>query len=124
MANVWLMISNAKQFRCNRHKLHERIEEFDRATDLHIAELQGAKHRVDEAIAEVSRIKKSYDNLLAEHEELAKNYNSIFQKWENPSKTYLVNHIIKAYNVKNQTALANALGVSKSAITHILKKSK
>ena len=220
--NVWLMIRTVKRERQCRKLLHERIEEFDEATELHITELQGAKLRVNEATAEVARIKKLYENLLDEYdeyedmklnyqrvvkerddliilrdandklntekkslkselkklkeecekkdaendelrwrynklldikqpqddttgscesidepktdfkddfdelrksyEELAKSYNTISQKWENPSKTYLVNHIIKAYNVKSQTALAKALGVSKSAISRMIKK--
>lgn len=182
--NVWLMIRTVKREKQCRKLLHERIEEFDDATELHITELQGAKLRVNEALSEVAKIKKLYGNLLAEHEdmklnyqrvkkerddvkgkygtllqkrdellaeierlkdapmdsgkpipdfkddfdelrksyeELAKSYNTISQKWENPSKTYLVNHIIKAYKVKNQTALAKALGVSKSAISRMIK---
>lgn len=182
--NVWLMIRTVKREKQCRKLLHERIEEFDEATELHITELQGAKLRVNEALSEVAKIKKLYGNLLAEHEdmklnyqrvkkerddvkdkygtllqkrdellaeierlkdtpmdsgkpipdfkvdfdelrksyeELAKSYNSISQKWENPSKTYLVNHIIKAYNVKSQTVLAKALGVSKSAISRMIK---
>lgn len=182
--NVWLMIRTVNRERQCRKLLHERIEEFDEATELHITELQGAKLRVNEALSEVAKIKKLYGNLLAEHEdlklsyqrvvkerddvkdkygtllqkrdellaeierlkntpmdsgkpipdfkvdfdelrksyeELAKSYNAISQKWENPSKTYLVNHIIKAYNVKSQTVLAKALGVSKSAISRMVK---
>lgn len=186
--NVWLMIRTVKRERQCRKLLHERIEEFDEATELHITELQGAKLRVNEATAEVARIKKLYENLLAKHEdlklsyqrvvkerddikgkygtlfqkrdellaeierlkdtpvdggepagkpspgfkvdfdelrksynELAKSYDIVAQKWENPSKTYLVNHIIKAYNVKSQTVLAKALGVSKSAISRMIK---
>lgn len=186
--NVWLMIRTVKREKQCRKLLHERIEEFDEATELHITELQGAKLRVNEALSEVAKIKKLYGNLLAEHEdmklsyqrvvkerddvkdkygallrkrdellaeierhkenpvdggepagkplpdfkvdfdelrksyeELAKSYNTISQKWENPSKTYLVNHIIKAYNVKSQTVLAKALGVSKSAISRMIK---
>lgn len=66
--------------------------------------------------------KVDFDELRKSYEELAKSYNTISQKWENPSKTYLVNHIIKAYNVKSQTVLAKALGVSKSAISRMIKK--
>ena len=65
--------------------------------------------------------KVDFDELRKSYEELAKSYEAVSQKWENPSKTYLVNHIIKAYRVKNQTALANALGVSKSAISRMIK---
>ena len=195
--NVWLMISSAKREKQRRKLLQERMEEFDKATESHIAELQGARHRVNEAIAEAANLKKLYERLRAEcedlklncqrarkerddvkakygallqkrdellaeierlkegpvdggeptvhdqpgepagkplpdfkvdfdelrksYEELAKSYESVSQKWENPSKTYLVNHIIKAYRVKNQTALANALGVSKSAISRMIK---
>ena len=65
--------------------------------------------------------KVDFDELRKSYEELAKSYNTISQKWENPSKTYLVNHIIKAYNVRNQTALAKALGVDKSVINRMIK---
>lgn len=65
--------------------------------------------------------KVDFDELRKSYEELAKSYNAISQKWENPSKTYLVNHIIKAYNVRNQTALAKALGVDKSVISRMIK---
>lgn len=65
--------------------------------------------------------KIDFDELRKSYDELAKNYNAISQKWENPSKTYLVNHIIKAYNVRNQTALAKALGVDKSVINRMIK---
>ncbi len=65
--------------------------------------------------------KVDFDELRNSYEELAKSYNTISQKWKNPSKTYLVNHIIKAYNVRNQTALAKALGVDKSVINRMIK---
>ena len=66
--------------------------------------------------------KVDFDELRKSYNELAKSYDVVAQKWENPSKTYLVNHIIKAYNVKSQTVLAKALGVSKSAISRMIKK--
>ena len=93
----------------------------------------------DELLAEIERHKENpvaggepgkplpgfkvdFDELRKSYEELAKSYDVVAQEWENPSKTYLVNHIIKAYKVKNQTALAKALGVSKSAISRMIKK--
>lgn len=93
----------------------------------------------DELLAEIERHKENpvdggepgkplpgfkvdFDELRKSYNELAKSYDVVAQKWENPSKTYLVNHIIKAYKVKNQTALAKALGVSKSAISRMIKK--
>lgn len=66
--------------------------------------------------------KVDFDELRKSYNELAKSYDIVAQKWKNPSKTYLVNHIIKAYKVKNQTVLAKALGVSKSAISRMIKK--
>ena len=90
----------------------------------------------DELLVEIERLKDApmdsgepipdfkvdFDELRKSYNELAKSYDVVAQKWENPSKTYLVNHIIKAYKVKNQTALAKALGVSKSAISRMIKK--
>ena len=193
---LWLMWRMKKN---NERKLQCRIDEYEKAKELHNTELQGAKHRVDEALSELYRTKKTLNALHKEHElacvahdcflldyqklqnayavlentlsaktkrpiliiphdaipkdktmdefvewwntegceravnsridelqksynELADSYHALSQRWENPSKTYLVNHIIGAYNVKSITALANALGVSKSAISRMRKK--
>lgn len=65
--------------------------------------------------------KVDFDELRRSYEELAKSYETVSQRFENPSKTYLVNHIVKAYNVKSRTALAKVLGVSQQAINKMLK---
>lgn len=204
---VWCIIAIVRRDKRRNTLLQERINEFNEASDMHIAELHGAKHRVDEAIAETANLKKLYDNILKEHEdlklncqrakqerddvkakysallekreellaeierlnnasptlnkddvdvahrvdpntpigpeqshspfrsydtpdfdelrksyeELAKSYDDVSQRYENPSKTYLVSHIIKAYNVKNNAALAKSLGISAQAINKMLK---
>lgn len=194
---VWAGIGSLREMKKNRRKLQERMEEFDKAAEAHVTELQRVKLRVSEAIAETAKHKRLYDSLLKQHddlrlgyqrakkerddlkakcgalmekrdellaeirrmkgepvdagepahhdqpgepankplpefkvdfdemrrnyEELAKNYEDVSQRFENPSKTYLVNHIVKAYNVKSRTALAKVLGVSHQAINKMLK---
>ncbi len=69
VVNIWITIASTKQMRNSKRKLQERINEFNNASDIHIAEMQGAKHRVNEAIAETAKIKSNYEMLLKDHEE-------------------------------------------------------
>ena len=72
--NIWCIISAVKFKKDARRKLQERIDEFNKATDLHVAELEGAKHRVEEAISNSAVLKKQYEDLLQEYEDYKKKH--------------------------------------------------
>ena len=76
-ACVWMMVDLVKQKKRNERKLQERIEEFNDASDVHITEMQGARHRVEEAMSELAVVRKNYDKLLKEHESLYKEYTTL-----------------------------------------------
>lgn len=80
--NIWCIISAVKFKKDARRKLQERIDEFNKATDLHVAELEGAKHRVEEAISNSAVLKKQYEDLLKEHEELVQAYKELRKEYE------------------------------------------
>lgn len=80
--NIWYTIGAVKFQKDAKRKLQERIDEFNKATDLHVAELEGAKHRVNEAIAETAKIKSNYEMLLKEHEELVQAYKELRKEYE------------------------------------------
>jgi len=171
VANVWIFISAVKRENKREAQLQERIREFDEASDVHITELQGAKHRINEAMKELTHLRKEhekvckkayelekivasgcpcsectdpkpegqdipfegveteafptvgdYNDLHESYKTLSAEYTNIKDKYDKPSKTYLVRHIVDAYKVGSLTALANALGVSKSSISQMLKK--
>lgn len=73
--NIWCIISAVKFKKDARRKLQERIDEFNKATDLHVVELEGAKHRVEEAISNSAVLKKLYEDLLQECEDYKKKHN-------------------------------------------------
>ena len=75
--NVWIMISSLKRERRRRRKLQERIDEFNKASELHVSELRGAQERVKEAIERTDSINNSYDKLLKKHEKLRADYDAL-----------------------------------------------
>jgi len=77
LANVWTMINLIRQKRRNEKALMERIEEFNEMTEVHERELQGARHRVEEAMSEMAVLKGNYENLLKEHESLYRDYQAL-----------------------------------------------
>lgn len=142
--NVWLAIYTLKREKKRRRQLQERIDEYDHQVGEIMNELGLAKQRNDENVKLLAQLKdvlakkdrlisklqegvsdeveKPKVNLLAlDFQDLQKSYNELAQRYENPSKRYLINHLIKAYDVKNLTSLAKALGVSKSAISRMRK---
>lgn len=80
--NVWYTIGAVKFQKDAKRKLQDRIDEFNKAHELHVAELEGAKHRVNEAIAETAKIKSNYEMLLKEHEELVQSYKELRKEYE------------------------------------------
>jgi len=74
---LWMMIDLTRQKRRNERKLQERIDEFDEMTEVHERELQGARHRVEEAMSEMAVLKGNYENLLKEHESLYRDYQAL-----------------------------------------------
>ena len=60
--------------------------------------------------------------LAIDFQDLQKSYNELAERYENPSKTYIINHLFKMYNIKSQSELAKTLGVSKNAINRMLKR--
>lgn len=80
--NIWYTIGVMKFQKGVKHKLQERIDEFDKAHETHVAELEGAKHRVNEAIAETAKIKSNYEMLLKDHEELLQAYKELREEYE------------------------------------------
>lgn len=72
--NIWYTIGAVKFQKDAKRKLQERIDEFNKATELHTAELEGAKHRVEEAIANSAVLKKQYEDLLQEYEDYKKKH--------------------------------------------------
>lgn len=146
VANVLLAGHTLKRERARRRKLQERIDEYDRfvgdymnemgtlkesfngmkdalsAKDRYIGKLhvdiKALKSQLDESGKGECQCRK---DLEKSYEELAQSYHALSQRWENPSKKYLINHLIDAYEVKNITNLAKALGVSKSAISRMRK---
>lgn len=80
--NVWYTIGAMKFQKDAKRKLQERIDEYNEVTEMHVAELEGAKHRVNEAIAETAVIKKQYEDLLKEHEDLVQAYKELRKEYE------------------------------------------
>ena len=80
--NIWYTIGVMKFQKDAKRKLQDRIDEYNEATEMHVAELEGAKHRVNEAIAETAVIKKQYEDLLKEHEELVQAYKELRKEYE------------------------------------------
>ena len=61
-------------------------------------------------------------DLKQSYEELAKSYDFVSRQYENPNKRYIINNLVRLYDVKNLGLLAKALGVSTSSLSQKIKK--
>lgn len=65
---------------------------------------------------------KDLQDLKQSYDELAKSYDFVSRQYENPNKRYIINNLVRLYDVKNLGLLAKALGVSTSSLSQKIKK--
>ena len=77
---------------------------------------------VDKPLIPLNIVPIDFQDLKQSYDELAKSYDFVSRQYENPTQRYIINNLVKLYDVKSITELAKALGVSASSIVQKIKK--
>lgn len=77
---------------------------------------------VDKPLKPLNLAALDLQDLKQTYDELAKSYDFVSRQYENPSKRYIINNLVRLYEVKNLGLLAKALGVSTSSLSQKIKK--
>lgn len=105
---IGLIVYTIKREKKRKQQLREKIEESEK-------QVEELRMTIGKMVADFRKHQDSFA-------ELYESYSSVSRKYESPSKSYIINHLVRLYDVKNLTALARALGVSASSLCQKLKK--